>query len=148
MIKSEEAKERARLRAAEWYKNNPERANASKRALYRKHKERWLGYAATKRCSRRQVIWEYKVERGCAICGYKEHHAALDFHHLDECEKVGNISQIYQGKWEAVLAEIEKCQILCANCHRIISHEKSIERRSKKKAAKEQRDQQLRLHLA
>lgn len=52
----------------------------------------------------------------CVICGYSKYIGALQFHHVNPSEKSFTIS----GKTKAfssLLAESEKCVILCANCH-------------------------------
>lgn len=52
----------------------------------------------------------------CQRCGYNKCIAALDFHHAIE-EKEFNISK-YMETWSIIEKEIEKCVLLCANCHR------------------------------
>lgn len=71
--------------------------------------------------SERQAhVSAYKTERGCLACGYADDPVALDLDHLDPDVKVANISQMLRyAPWKAVLAELEKCQVLCAVCHRI-----------------------------
>lgn len=59
-----------------------------------------------------------KLGSGCAVCGYDEHPAALDFNHITGRKKF-NISQDVKRAWKAILSEITKCEVLCANCHRI-----------------------------
>lgn len=54
----------------------------------------------------------------CNRCG-ESHIACLDFHHLDQSKKDGNISTLVRRcSSEKLLEEISKCEILCANCHR------------------------------
>ena len=67
-----------------------------------------------------EYMQRYKLLVGCAFCGYKEHYAALDFDHINPSEKSGTISQSYNG-WgmKKIKDEIRKCQVLCANCHRV-----------------------------
>lgn len=55
--------------------------------------------------------------KGCSVCGYKEHHVALHFNHIDPSNKVRNVSACHSVK--AVKEEIRKCEVLCANCHAI-----------------------------
>lgn len=56
----------------------------------------------------------------CKDCGLvSEYPAVYDFHHPDPNQKDFNIAKIITHKWEAVLAELMKCILLCANCHRI-----------------------------
>ncbi len=61
-----------------------------------------------------------KQETGCADCGFTGHPAALHFDHLPGYEKRQNLSQMKRGYSRAsVLAEIAKCEVVCANCHAI-----------------------------
>ncbi|RWZ87220.1 MAG: HNH endonuclease [Hydrotalea sp. AMD] len=56
----------------------------------------------------------------CGICGYDKCKSALEFHHLDPTQKEFTISTTdSSGKgWKQIVSEIEKCVLLCANCHR------------------------------
>lgn len=54
----------------------------------------------------------------CERCGYSRCHEALDFHHLDADGKDFGVSAGIYRKWEVVRAELDKCVMLCANCHR------------------------------
>jgi len=57
--------------------------------------------------------------RACWNCGYNRCLDALDFHHLPEYEKLYDISWgIKRYPFEHVMVELEKCALLCANCHR------------------------------
>ena len=57
----------------------------------------------------------------CKICGYSRCLTALDFHHIDESTKEFELSQRSLTKsWEKILAEMAKCILVCANCHREI----------------------------
>ena len=60
-----------------------------------------------------------KLESGCVKCGYKDNPVALDFNHTNPLEKSFNINNNYNMTWEKVEQEIAKCEVLCANCHRI-----------------------------
>lgn len=57
----------------------------------------------------------------CSVCGYKRNVYALDFHHRDPSIKEFNLAHT-SGITEAVLAEIDKCDLLCSNCHREYHH--------------------------
>jgi len=66
-----------------------------------------------------------KLERGCADCGYRDHPAALDFDHLPGHTKEFRIAQLSNGATKAKIdAEIAKCDVVCANCHRIRTAER------------------------
>lgn len=71
---------------------------------------------------RKDFINKIKMDKGCFKCGYKTHAAALDFNHV-RGDKKFNISQDSKVAIDRLLAEIEKCEILCANCHRIHTFE-------------------------
>lgn len=65
----------------------------------------------------RKVIDEAKEGKSCA-CG-ENHPACLDFHHREN-DKILGIAAIPKQGWskERLLAEIAKCDLICANCHR------------------------------
>lgn len=64
----------------------------------------------------------YKAERGCAHCGEKDA-IVLQFHHPDPELKHPNLKQRSKGNtftclsWADLAAEVDKCVVLCANCH-------------------------------
>tara|TARA_R100000541_G_scaffold47516_1_gene54520 strand:+ start:55 stop:498 length:444 start_codon:yes stop_codon:yes gene_type:complete len=63
-----------------------------------------------------------KLKKGCLHCGYNKYAIALDFHHLDKLLKEKNISSYWRTSWaqfKQIENEIKKCEILCANCHRV-----------------------------
>lgn len=100
----------------EWRKKNP------LSVWYSKHKYRTenLDKAAlvSKNYKNRVRAWvaEYKVTTGCADCGFNKHSAALSFHHI-KGQKVTKVSVCWSI--EFVKKEIEKCVLLCNNCHAI-----------------------------
>lgn len=70
--------------------------------------------------NRRKLIDQIKLSKGCLHCGYKSHAVALDFDHLNPSEKRFNISQYFVfASTKDLMKEIAKCQVLCANCHRV-----------------------------
>ena len=73
---------------------------------------------------RRKLIKEKAIDyKGskCEVCGYSRCREALEFHHISDGNKSFGISEKgYTRSWEKVKAEIEKCLLLCANCHREI----------------------------
>lgn len=61
---------------------------------------------------------EYKGGK-CQLCGYNRSMEALEFHHLDPQKKDFGISSSgITRSWEKVGKEIDKCILVCANCHR------------------------------
>ncbi|HAW60312.1 MAG TPA: hypothetical protein DCW86_02420 [Actinobacteria bacterium] len=77
---------------------------------------------------RRKKIREKAIEYlggKCQICGYDKCTEALEFHHLNDSNKDFGISSGGHARsWERVKSELEKCMLLCANCHREV-HAKS-----------------------
>ena len=64
-----------------------------------------------------QYILERK-ECGCQKCGEIKHYM-LDFHHIDPSQKEANINNLKTScSLETLKKEIDKCIVLCANCHR------------------------------
>jgi hypothetical protein len=67
---------------------------------------------------RMEKFREYKKTLKCNRCGYDDYRA-LQFHHTDD-NKEGTPSIIARSKsWENVMEELNKCEVLCANCHQI-----------------------------
>lgn len=67
----------------------------------------------------REWMVVYKLLTGCKVCGYAKCADAMDFHHRDPDTKLfGVCGSNITRDWGAVLAEMEKCDLLCANCHR------------------------------
>jgi hypothetical protein len=79
--------------------------------------------ARNRRDSNRVFIDNYKVERGCQRCGYNASPIGLDFHHRNPAEKDFNITKVSKYSRERLLQEIEKCDVLCAICHRLVHDE-------------------------
>lgn len=73
----------------------------------------------------KEILIEYKGGK-CEICGYDKCISALEFHHLNSNEKDFGISQKgYTRNIEKNKEEVDKCILVCANCHREI-HENLI----------------------
>lgn len=54
----------------------------------------------------------------CIRCGYKDHPAALEFHHVSG-NKEFTIGGVANKSWDVIKKELDKCILLCSNCHRI-----------------------------
>lgn len=64
----------------------------------------------------------------CVRCGYNKCMDALEFHHIDPSTKKFSISGSHTRRWSIAKAELDKCEILCANCHREIAAEMWIQK--------------------
>jgi hypothetical protein len=91
------------------------------REYYRKNrdaqKSRLLRNVAVTRAENRRRIIEYLVTHPCVDCGETDI-VVLEFDHLGD--KVADVSTYASGgrTWARIEAEIEKCEVRCANCHR------------------------------
>lgn len=72
----------------------------------------------------KQRLIELKSILCCSECG-ENRSACLDFHHIDRSTKSYTIAHMITRKfsWEKILEEIDKCIVLCANCHRVLHAE-------------------------
>ena len=62
---------------------------------------------------------EYKKTLKCNRCGYDDHRA-LEFHHPnDDKDKFDPCVIARNRSWNNVIKELNKCEVLCSNCHRI-----------------------------
>jgi len=60
---------------------------------------------------------EYKGGK-CSKCGYNKCYAALEFHHRDPKAKEYSWTQLRKFSWERVKTELDKCDLICSNCHK------------------------------
>ena len=66
----------------------------------------------------KKMAVEYKGGK-CQCCGYARDITALEFHHSDESKKHFGISSAgITRSWEKTRKELDRCVLLCANCHR------------------------------
>lgn len=95
---------------------------AHHKQYYKKNRARFRESIASRRARVREAIAEYK-RRPCADCKQSFHPCVMDFDHVDG-EKVQAVSKCGTDgwSWERVMSEIEKCEVVCANCHRMRTH--------------------------
>lgn len=74
-------------------------------------------YDALRWIKRKQDAIEYKGG-SCSSCGYDKYYGALEFHHLDPQSKEFDWGKMRLRAWTTVTKELDKCILLCANCHR------------------------------
>ena len=74
-----------------------------------------------RRLKRAKFIKEYKAKEGCKYCPEDEP-VCLDFHHVND--KIEQISKVKWWSFDRLLVEIEKCEVVCSNCHRKLHHGK------------------------
>lgn len=68
----------------------------------------------------KQKYIEFKTGKPCFDCGEMFPHYVLEFDHRGDEPKQFNIANMIPAKgWAAILTEIAKCDLVCANCHKI-----------------------------
>ena len=69
---------------------------------------------------RRKIMAVEHKGNKCQRCGYDGCYSALEFHHRDPSKKSFGLScrELSNRTWEACLIELDKCDLLCSNCHR------------------------------
>jgi hypothetical protein len=89
--------------------------NVLKRFNYRKFQQQRMNHRM------RAFVQALKSESVCADCGQSPHYAAMEFDHAPGTDKLFCVSQFGMSanrNWTKLFAEIRKCEIVCANCHR------------------------------
>lgn len=86
------------------------RGNADRRGRILESNER-------RRLRQTQRVTDIKAAAGCADCGVRDP-VVLEFDHVTAGDKVADIATMTKGPWSQILAEISKCEVVCANCHR------------------------------
>lgn len=80
------------------------------------------GLNRQERNNRRRELFYYKAQQmklslGCSKCGYNKCAAALEWHHPYD-NKEHNLSTLLNVSLSLYMQEVQKCELLCANCHR------------------------------
>jgi 5-methylcytosine-specific restriction endonuclease McrA len=87
-----------------------------------------IGAVKKRRRKIRQMAIEYLGGR-CGRCGYHRCDEALEFHNRDSSKKdFGISSRGYTRSWKRVRKELDKCILLCANCHREVHADLQLQR--------------------
>lgn len=73
---------------------------------------------------KRKVV-EYLGGR-CIRCGYDKSFVALQAHHRDPGTKRFTISGSHSRSWESIRKELDKCDLLCGNCHAEIEYDGAV----------------------
>ena len=114
------------------YKRKKDQAVNSKKH-YENNKEKIKLRSAkrnkTQRRSNVDYVKDVKRTTPCVDCG-ESNPVLLEFDHV-RGEKVKCISDMVRGAYsiEAIKEEIKKCDVRCANCHRLVTHERRIEKK-------------------
>jgi len=120
-LSPEEKKNRTRELNKLWRENNKDHIK-NRGKLYAQSKSKELGWASKVRAAAKK---KYVVElfgNKCQECGRAGPPAIFDFHHRnpeDKAETLDSGRSLFSASWETVRLELKKCDLLCANCHRL-----------------------------
>lgn len=102
-----------------------EQRKAYNKAYYEKNKDRHRESRARRRDVYRKIAQDYvnrsKIDKPCTDCGKVYLPVVMDYDHLPGFEKSANVSSLVQKGMaiSKIQEEIAKCELVCANCHRI-----------------------------
>jgi hypothetical protein len=105
--------------------------NACRAEIDHERYEREVGRSVPRsfqRSERGRQAWLVSLKRGrpCTDCGRVFPHQVMQWDHRPGLEKVGDVSGDFWGhSREEILAEIAKCDLVCANCHAIRTFERA-----------------------
>ena len=89
----------------------------SESRTYRDRAAYIIAAVSKRRLRVKALALEYRGGK-CEICGYSKSSRALGFHHLDPAQKDFGIGERgYTRSWDKVRQELDKCVLVCANCH-------------------------------
>ena len=98
---------------------DPKKQKAAQRAHYERKKEKIKERSRNKRIANKKWLSQQK-DKPCFDCNENFPSYVMDFHHLNPNDKTMSVANaITRMGREKILAEINKCILLCANCHRI-----------------------------
>ena len=121
----EERKVKRKTYRENYEKNHPEKVKENTARYRLKHKVRLrvVSSANQKKRGRANKLRAIEYLGGqCTDCGQKYHPSVYDFHHIDPNEKDIGIARIGGRTFENIIPELDKCVLLCANCHRLRHH--------------------------
>jgi hypothetical protein len=87
------------------------------RSHYKRNKRSYLDRNARAYQRHRELIRQMK-SRPCADCGVQYPYYVMDFDHRDGKEKLFELNSVARKTIPGILREIQKCDVVCANCHR------------------------------
>jgi len=90
---------------------------------YKRNKKSYLDRNREKKANISSYIRQYKEHHGCMDCGGKFPYYVLDLDHRVGTDKKFTPSHLHRtNSWDKMIAELDKCDVVCANCHRARTH--------------------------
>lgn len=102
-------------------------ARTTPEKVYRRRKCRFCYLETKNKLKNKYKRWikNYKAKKGCTKCGISDTRV-LDLHHKKTSDKEFTISSFVGISFDRIEKEVSKCEVICANCHRILHYEKRI----------------------
>jgi len=115
---------------------HPEMARKSAREYYHRNKEKAAEQAKNWRTNNAEYVREKQrldkrtrklwaidyLGKTCSVCNQSYHPSVYEFHHTDPENKDRDPSKMLSLSLVRLQAELDKCILVCANCHRILHH--------------------------
>ena len=111
-------------RKGQFYEKCRNCMKARGRKYYHTNRDRQLNLALKRRHKAYLLKREYinKVkDRPCVDCGIKYPFYVMDLDHKQGTIKIKDVGRMTNANWslDKIKKEVEKCEVVCANCHRI-----------------------------
>lgn len=108
--------------------NQKEKTAHLKALWHQRNKERRRVAIRLRRSAKRQYVQDLKEGKSCLDCGIEYPPYVYDFDHLPEFEKSFPLSStgMRDKTLDQIIAEVAKCELVCANCHRHRTYMRSI----------------------
>ncbi len=129
-------KRKSGLRVGEYYESCKDCYKSRGRNYYHQNREKQLDLAKKRKLryiEERKKFLEKIKNKACSDCGEKYPAWVMDFDHRDGQIKVSSVSKLAFRKissFEKIKEEIEKCDLVCANCHRQRTYKRLQKQRS------------------
>jgi len=99
--------------------------NKAQKIQYANNKKYYLDRNRERRAINREWYQEIKNKTPCVKCGNQYPYYVMDYDHIEPTNKILCVAQMMGFSRKAILNEMAKCELLCANCHRIKTYETS-----------------------
>ncbi len=99
------------------------------RSHYKRNKQSYLDRNTHIYERHRELVRQAK-SRPCADCGIQYPYYVMDFDHRDGALKQFALNSVQRKTKQAILSEMEKCDVVCSNCHRERTYQRRVLMRS------------------
>ena len=119
------------MRSGEYYEKCKDCMKLRGRNYYHSNHKRQLGLALIRRAKYRKAMKTFLIKiksKPCSDCGKIYPYFVMDFDHRKDQLKEKEIAHMVAGGWskKKIEDEIKKCDLVCANCHRIRTYSNKL----------------------